>query len=189
MLLHRALPFFVLLAACGRPLGVPEPVEGTTTMPAAGQGAPGNATACGNMSGFCRRDQFCELEPGCGAGAVGTCAERPDDCTGANSKQPSCGCDHVTYVNDCLRQQAGVSLAHAGECPHPLPRDCIYPTKAICEANNCRWFVCPPNADCVQEEECIPDCRRNGCDATQYCTTCETASEVYWTCLPNDTAC
>jgi hypothetical protein len=64
---------------------------------------------------------------------MGVCEPRPVcfDSTPA----PVCGCNHVTYWNDCLRQQDGVPASSPGECgagTHP------------CYMNG----DCPPGASC-----------------------------------------
>jgi hypothetical protein len=51
----------------------------------------------------------CFVNPG-----TATCAVVPKQCFTIN--QPVCGCDGKTYRNNCLRLQAGVSLAKAGAC-------------------------------------------------------------------------
>jgi Kazal-type serine protease inhibitor domain len=81
-----------------------------------GAGGDLASTACPPA---CAAGFFCELAFACGIEAAGACRAIPASCAGANSKQPVCGCDGQTYPNDCLRQQAGVSLLAAGACPPP----------------------------------------------------------------------
>jgi len=63
--------------------------------------------------------QFCKFPPGtCGDGDVqGLCTERPNACPAIYA--PVCGCDGVTYGNECEADAAGVSVRHHGECPGP----------------------------------------------------------------------
>ncbi|MEL7368401.1 MAG: BPTI/Kunitz-type proteinase inhibitor domain-containing protein [Myxococcota bacterium] len=52
----------------------------------------------------------------CGAGdESGVCTPRPQACNRAID--PACGCDGVTYDNECLANAAGVDIASAGACP------------------------------------------------------------------------
>jgi hypothetical protein len=48
--------------------------------------------------------------------AAGTCEPFPAVC--GDDEHPVCGCDGITYFNDCLRRGAGVAAARDDECGH-----------------------------------------------------------------------
>ncbi|HKY90639.1 MAG TPA: Kazal-type serine protease inhibitor family protein [Nevskiaceae bacterium] len=79
---------------------------------------PSDGQVCGGEDGIaCPAGQFCDLAPAgsCATpGATGTCRTPPEVCP--EFAFPVCGCDGVTYVNDCYRQGAGVPLDHEGAC-------------------------------------------------------------------------
>ncbi|CAN5348582.1 hypothetical protein BH09MYX1_BH09MYX1_64990 [soil metagenome] len=65
----------------------------------------------------CGTGQFCkwELSGICGmADASGTCQPKPEVCY--QIVKPVCGCDGLTYGNDCKANAAGVSVAANGAC-------------------------------------------------------------------------
>ena len=74
--------------------------------------------ACGGIQGLtCPTGQFCDITTpnACGgADLSGTCRIPPQVCLQIYS--PVCGCDGVTYANDCERQGAKMQLDHAGAC-------------------------------------------------------------------------
>ena len=73
---------------------------------------------CGPPPGLCWEDsmcatgEFCELA-GCGAKS-GDCAVIPTACYMIYA--PVCGCDGVTYGNDCTAAAASMTIDHDGEC-------------------------------------------------------------------------
>jgi hypothetical protein len=76
--------------------------------------------ACGNSFGGCPDAMFCDYPRGdCGEGQNGVCrpmrAEPCNLCT-AFVNGPVCGCNFVTYANECERVAAGVSLFWNGSC-------------------------------------------------------------------------
>jgi hypothetical protein len=60
----------------------------------------------------CAPVDFCE-RLGCGE-LSGRCAARATLC--GEDFSPVCGCDGVTYFNDCVRRQQGATAATPGEC-------------------------------------------------------------------------
>lgn len=74
--------------------------------------------ACGARAGdTCSADQYCKFDLGevCGrADATGVCAPRPEICPAVFIQV--CGCDNLTYSNECHAAAAGVGVLHAGVC-------------------------------------------------------------------------
>ncbi len=69
------------------------------------------APAC-RAQADCDFNEYCRRTP-CNA-ARGVCQIRPGSC--APGDAPVCGCDRITYLNDCLREAAGVNLYSRGQC-------------------------------------------------------------------------
>ena len=70
---------------------------------------------CGGESGAsCGENQFCQRPAGeCSETAPGLCVDTPNCCSGTAA--PVCGCDGVTYQNECFAATAGVNGASEGE--------------------------------------------------------------------------
>ncbi len=105
------------LLACAAVIGstivacTDEPVV-LATLPAVDGGGPSpTGVRCVDVDD-CPVGSFCE-RPACDAPA-GSCRPFPVVCP--NDETPVCGCDGITYFNECLLRAAGASIAHPGEC-------------------------------------------------------------------------
>ncbi len=79
--------------------------------------SPPEGEVCGGIQGLpCPEGQFCDIEANAcnGADFFGICRVPPRVCL--KIYDPVCGCDGVTYGNDCERQAAGIQLDHPGAC-------------------------------------------------------------------------
>ncbi len=78
-------------------------------------------TVCGGIAGVvCDNAEYCRFEVGsCGQGdQSGVCEVFPDVC--ADVFAPVCGCDGVTYSNECEAAIFGASVAEAGACAEEI---------------------------------------------------------------------
>ncbi|MCA9513941.1 MAG: hypothetical protein KC635_03265, partial [Myxococcales bacterium] len=73
---------------------------------------------CGGFLGIpCPDGMICDLPAGLcgGADLMGVCVDKPRACL-LPYIAPVCGCDGVTYANDCFRLMAGAQADHDGRC-------------------------------------------------------------------------
>jgi hypothetical protein len=84
----------------------------------------------------CDGGLFCEFDGGtCGMfDRSGTCVRIPSCCRRID--RPACGCNGVTYSNDCVRQTAKVSKKHDGRREGADPRSEDGPTMGRCRTRS-----------------------------------------------------
>jgi hypothetical protein len=84
-------------------------------------GAPAPVPTPCSIPSQCDPGEYCQKDT-CTA-ALGTCQPLPAGCA-ADEEKWVCGCDHVTYFNDCLRKSNVVVSSVPGACSFPNITEC-----------------------------------------------------------------
>jgi hypothetical protein len=141
-------------------------------------GFSGWTTDNGNFScgaaGVCTGNSDCDLSSFCskpagGCNSTGTCTPRPEVCI--TLYDPVCGCDGITYSNDCVAAISGVSVAHSGSCGVCTPgatQVCDTGLSGVCAAGTETCDITGSWGGCVQDTqagaEVCDDSLDNDCD-------------------------
>jgi len=114
-----------------------------------GDDAGSTPVRCGTISD-CPAGSYCE-KPSCDAPS-GTCTFFPSVCV--TEERPECGCDGITYFDDCLRRQSGIASFTAGPCWQGNASTCGGPASTSCpEGAVCALLLgrapgpCQPDAE------------------------------------------
>ncbi|GJM26845.1 MAG: hypothetical protein DHS20C16_32600 [Phycisphaerae bacterium] len=136
---------------------------------------------CGGIQGIPCSDpnDFCRFDEGqCCCDFQGVCTPIPDACP--EYYDPVCGCDGVTYSNECFANAAGQSVDHQGACAMSCTSnsDCL--STSADPGKYCQKAVgdCDGSGECTDiPQGCYdvwdPVC---GCDGVTYGNDCEAAA-------------
>jgi len=156
--------------------GVSKRSDGACPIPDAGIDTAGSTPCPYSWQGSCAAGEFCEIAAGlCHTDlSPESCVVKPQAC--GDVYHPVCGCDGITYDNDCDRQVAGVSKLRDVACGTPNGGHMIPTLPAACTTDD----DC-----CVAMDYCIATAYLVG--RTEYTAMLESIIEVDSTrtsCMP-----
>jgi len=74
----------------------------------------------------CDETEFCRKAWSiCNTGS-GACEARPDACAMKVPGEPVCGCDGLTYPDECVAHASGVNVAFGGSCEDAIPKSSLF---------------------------------------------------------------
>jgi hypothetical protein len=118
----------------------------------------------------CVEGQLCALDDSCSN--PGSCLPEPESCDPSDT-QVVCGCDGMTYDNECSAFQAGVRVSALGAC------DCT--TNGDCASNEyCNAMTCDGPGGCEPRPATCPPPEGGavtGCNGVVYQSACLAAAE------------
>ncbi|MCB9598735.1 MAG: hypothetical protein H6719_38825, partial [Sandaracinaceae bacterium] len=99
-------------------------------------------TDAGPAGCACGTTEYCDYAMPNACGGPGTCRPRPGICTGLFD--PQCGCDGMTYSNECAAHAAGVDVASAGMCDCRTTGCTTGQSCMLCRGTGGPVYVCLP---------------------------------------------
>jgi len=106
--------------------------------------------------------RFCQYPDGA-CGGTGVCTPQGRGLLCTNHCVPQCGCDGVSYRNECDRRQHATSLSQPEECPGG-PAVCSRPGACCTSGADCALGqVCVPSTDDPTSSRCEPIPPAPGC--------------------------
>ncbi len=116
----------------------------------------------------CLTGQFCALEDSCLN--PGGCLPEPESCDPTDT-QEVCGCDGVSYDNECEAFKAGSRVSAIGACDCETNTDCA-------QSEYCNAIVCDGPGVCEpRDAACEPAGPVTGCDGIVYADACDAAAQ------------
>ncbi len=73
----------------------------------------------------CGGDEFCRKATGVCDKGSGACEKRPTACAMGGPGEPVCGCDGLTYPDECNAHLVGMNVAFEGSCEDATPKSSL----------------------------------------------------------------
>jgi hypothetical protein len=130
---NRSAPLLALAVAASLALAAIASCSGSdivlATIPTSDGGDAASAPLLCNVNANCPSGSYCD-KAACGD-LSGTCQLFPAEC-GQAPELAVCGCDGITYFDDCWRQAGGIAASSKGPCSLGNAKRCGGPSRPMC---------------------------------------------------------